>query len=71
MMNPISSEGVSITGDGVTFSVPTASASMKALDPRGPGADTPPDAPALVEGAPLYVVVLHDGVEVLYKRVGD
>ena len=63
MMNPISGEGVTITDDAVTFAVPTANASAKGLDPVGPGAP--------VVGAPLYVVVMHEGAEVLYKRVGD
>jgi len=51
----------STTGHGsdVTFSVPTAGAAGAAHSPNE--ADT--------SDAPLYAVVMHEGREVLYKRV--
>lgn len=63
-------DGITITEEGVTFSPPPAMARIAALDPRGPS-DPVEAPPAVVDAAPLYVVVMHDGVEVLYKKVGD
>ena len=67
-------EDATVTPGGVTFSPPVATTGTRALDPRGPADNAPPAdeaPPATVEDAPLYVVVMQGGVEVLYKRVGD
>ena len=49
--------------EGVTFLVPTAAAGA---DAYAPGEETAPD---VVAAAPVYVVVMHEGHEVLYKKV--
>ena len=47
--------------EGVTFLVPTAA--------TGADAPTPNEAADMVAAAPVYVVVMHEGHEVLYKKV--